>query len=60
MRTKHAIAVVLTVVCLLPVAAGASNAQQDDPNKTHLDYKVYLPLVGDIARWHPSWRDPLR
>ncbi len=45
MRTKLAIAVVLTVVCLLPVAAGASNAQQDDPNKTHLDYKVYLPLV---------------
>jgi hypothetical protein len=45
MKTKFAIALVLAVVCLLLVAAGVSTAQPKDPNKTNLDYKVYLPLV---------------
>ena len=45
MRTKFAIALVLTVVCLLLVAAGVSTAQQDNPNEADLDYSVYLPSV---------------
>lgn len=45
MKIKFVIALVFAVVCLLPVVTGVSTAQQDDPNKANLDYKVYLPIV---------------
>jgi hypothetical protein len=45
MKIKFVIALMLAAICLLPVAAGVSTAQQDDPNKANLDYKVYLPIV---------------
>jgi hypothetical protein len=45
MKIRFAIALVLAVVCLLPIVTGLSTAQQDELNKTNLDYKVYLPLV---------------
>ncbi len=45
MRIKFVIALALAVVCLLPVATGSSNAQQDEPTQANLDYTVYLPLV---------------
>jgi hypothetical protein len=40
MKIKSVIALVLTVVCLLPIVTGVSFARQNG-----LNYKVYLPLV---------------
>jgi hypothetical protein len=45
MRIKFVIAVMLAVVCLLLVTAGVGTAQQGDPIKANLDYKVYLPFI---------------
>ena len=45
MKTKLAIALLLAIVCLLPVVTDSSNAQQDEPTQANLDYKVYLPFV---------------
>jgi len=45
MRIKFVIALVLTVVFLLPIVTGVSTAQQDEPHKANLDYKIYLPIV---------------
>lgn len=45
MKAKLAIALVLTFVCLLLVAAGVSTAQRADPHEASLGYSVYLPIV---------------
>ena len=38
-------ALILAIICLLPIVTGVSTAQQDEPNKDNLDYKGYLPFV---------------
>ena len=56
MRTKLLIVLVLTLICLLPIITEVSTAQQEDPNKTNIDYKVYLPLVSQppCSYVHPT------
>jgi len=45
MRIKSVIALALAVLCLLLIITGVSTAQQDEPSKANLDYKVYLPII---------------
>ena len=52
MKTRLAITLMLTAICLSLITTGVGTAQRDNFDTVDLDYRVYLPFISEIGRAH--------